>query len=228
MSGRVLMLIGAAAAVLGAALAFLGNPRLLRQSEAPSGFSRIDPRPVLEPWVEGEVTVDSRSRTEWVAFDFSRGSIVTDARIDSPTWDIAFQRYRVRSNSGTTNPHGRAGAVRYEGHAPDFAPEDGYQVDEWEGLGYDQVSYNRVFDRWYRYNPFASGLVPRDYEYVIRTADGGYARFRFVSYDCPSATGGEQGCVTFRYGYRSDFSRKLGPGPDPTRFAGGQAASARP
>ncbi len=219
MSGRVLILAGAAGAVLGIVFVFFAAPVLIARPSGPTSFTPIDPRPVLEPWVEREITVDSRSRTKWVYFDFSRGSVVTDAGIDAPTWDIAFQRYQIRTNSGATNPHGRAGALRYEGHTPAIAPESGYQVDVWEGYEYDQVSLNGVFRRWYRYSPFASGLVPRDYEYIIRTADGGYARFRFVSYDCPDATGGGQGCVTFRYGYRSDFSRKLGPGPDAARSA---------
>jgi HmuY protein len=211
MTGRFLILVGLAGAVIGAAFVFFVAPALMSRVEVPYSFSRVDPKPVLEPWVEGQVTVDARSRTDWVAYDFSRGSVVTDARIDAPSWDIAFQRYRVRSNGGTTNPHGDAGAIRYEGKAPDTAPEGGYEVDEWEGYGYDQISHNRTFRRWYRYSPLASGLVPRDYEYVIKTADHGYVRFRFVSYDCPAAAGGGQGCVTFQYGYRSDFSRRLGP-----------------
>jgi hypothetical protein len=213
LTGRTLLITGFLGLLVGVVFVFFVAPALTVHAGAPAGFSPVHPAPVLEPWVAGEVTVDSRSHTGWVAFDFSRGSIVTDARIDVPNWDIAFQRYRVRSNSGTTNPRGRAGVIRYSGDAPDVAPEDGYAVDEWEGYAYDQVSYNKTFRRWYRYSPFAGGLVPRDYEYVIRTADGGYARFRFVSYDCPAAVGGGQGCVTFRYGYRSDFSRKLAEGP---------------
>lgn len=209
MTGRILILVAFIGIALGLVFVFILGPALSAHAGAPASFTPVHPAPVLVPWVEGEVTVDSRTRTGWVAFDFSRGSIVTDAKIDVPNWDIAFQRYRVRTNSGTTNPHGKAGAIRYDGEAPGQAPEDGYAVDEWEGYAYDQISHNKTFRRWYRYSPFASGLVPRDYEYVIRTADGGYARFRFISYDCPAATGGGQGCVTFRYGYRSDFSRKL-------------------
>ena len=209
MSGRVLILVASIGIVVGILFVFFLAPALSARAGTPSAFSPIEPAPVLVPWVEGEVTVDSRDRKGWVHFDFSRGSIVTDAKIDVPNWDLAFQRYRVRTNSGTTNPHGRAGVIRYDGEAPALAPESGYSVDEWEGYGYDQISHSKTFRRWYRYNPFAGGLIPRDYEYVIRTADGGYARLRFVSYHCPASVGGGQGCVTFRYGYRSDFSRKL-------------------
>jgi hypothetical protein len=75
------------------------------------------------------------------------------------------------------------------------------------------MTLNPVFHRWYRYSPMANGLVPRGDYFAIRTADFGWAWLQFLAYYCPGREGGGAGCVTFRYGYRSDFSRKLGPGP---------------
>lgn len=210
LSGRNLVVIVVGSLAVGVA-GSIGLTKFLRtRGTSPYAVTPIDPQPVLEPWVERTVTVDARDHDRWVYFDFSRGSVVTDAQPDGRNWDIAFSRYMVQTNGGTTNPHGIAGAIRIDGAEPTQAPADGYQVDEWEGYGQDQVSHNRAFRRWYRYNPMAAGLVPRDDRwFVIRAADGGYAKLRFVSYHCPGSLGGGHGCVTFRYGYRSDFSREL-------------------
>lgn len=207
MSGRVLLAVGLGSLVVGIGLALAAGPALTGRRPAARPISPIDPRPVLVPWVERQITVDARDEQRWAYFDFSRGSVVTDAVVDGPNWDLAFQRYRVATNSGTTNPHGRAGARKMGERRPRHAPKDGYTVDEWE----QDLTLNRVFHRWYRYSPMVNGLVPRGDYFVIRTADLGYAWMQFVAYYCPSSAGGGPGCVTFRYGYRSDFSRTLGP-----------------
>lgn len=204
-SGRVMIAVGLGSCVVGIGLALAAGP-VLRERHAPAhGISPIDPRPVLAKWVTGEVTVDARDREAWTYFDFSRGSVVRDAVVDGHNWDLAFQRYRVATNSGTTNPNGHAGALKVGPHRPKRAPAEGYEVDHWE----ESLTLNPVFHRWYRYSPMANGLVPRGDYFVVRTADFGYAWLKFVGYYCPSRDGGGAGCVTFRYGYRSDFSREL-------------------
>jgi hypothetical protein len=208
MTGRVLLGIGMASLVVGVGLALAAAPALRSRHPITPPVSPIAPRPVLAPWVEGEITVDARSEETWTYFDFSRGSVVTDAQPSGHNWDLAFQRYRVATNSGSTNPRGHAGALKVGQHRPTRAPEKGYRVDEWE----QGVTLNRVFHRWYRYSPMVNGLVSRGDHFVIRTADAGYAWLRFVAYYCPAALGGGPGCVSFRYGYRSDFSHKLGRG----------------
>ncbi len=209
MSGRTLLRVGLFSIALGVAIGYALIPMIRARATSPYEVSPIDPEPVLEPYVEGLVTIDARSHTEWAYFDFSRGSVVTDAQADGLNWDLGFSRTNVRTNSGSTNPHGPAGAIRGTRQEPAEAPETGYQIDEWEGYGAQSLSHNPAFRRWYRYNPFAAGLEPRDIWFVIRTADGGYAKLQFLSYHCPAALGGGHGCVTFRYGYRSDFSREL-------------------
>lgn len=207
MSGRGLIIVGLCSVVVGIGIAvWIANT--LGDRHSPYEISPIDPQPVLEPWVEGQVTIDARDRTKWVYFDFSRGSVVEDiVRLDAPTWDLAFLRYRVATNSGTTHPNGFGGAIKLGKEEPFEAPEAGYEVDEWE----NSKSYNPAFRRWYRYSPLASGLVSRKYHYIVRTADHGYAKLQFLSYSCPGSLGGGAGCVTFRYGFRSDFSRRLEP-----------------
>lgn len=206
-SGRLMIAVGLVSLVGGIAIALEAAPAL-REHNAPGyGISPVDPRPVLVKWVEKQITVDARDRAGWTYFDFSRGSVVRDAIADGHNWDLAFQRYRVATNSGTTNPRGHAGAIKVGPHRPKRAPTEGYVVDHRE----EDLTLNPVFHRWYRYSPMANGLVPRGDYFVVRTADYGYAWLQFVGYYCPGREGGGAGCVTFRYGYRSDFSRELRP-----------------
>lgn len=210
--GRAVLYIGLACVGVGIAVAiFLLVPALEARASTSSHYAitPIDPQPVLDKYVENTVTIDARARDRWVFFDFSRGSVVIDSRLDLPNWDLAFQRYRVETNGGSTNPHGTGGAIRLKQVEPTEAPEDGWVLDAWEGYGKYSTSLNSEFNRWYRYSPMRSGLVSRGDWYLVKTADGGYAKLEFLSYHCPERLGGGMGCVTFRYGYRSDFSRKL-------------------
>lgn len=207
MNGRMLLGFGLGSCLAGIGIGFAAAPALNGHNASPYAISPVDPKPVQARWVEARVTVDARAQDRWTYFDFSRGSVVTDAAPNGHNWDLAFQRYRVATNSGATNPNGHAGALKRGRRRPRWAPADGYRVDQWV----EDLTFNTVFDRWYRYSPFENGLVPRDRYFVIRTADAGYAWLHFVAYYCPPRDGGGAGCVTFRYGYRSDFSRELGP-----------------
>lgn len=209
-TGRVLLYFGLVCVALGIGAAFLIVPALEARAQSEFPITPIDPQPVLDEYAEGVVAIDARHRQRWVFFDFSRGSVVTDARLDGRNWDLAFQRYKIETNSGTTNPDGPGGAIRLDAKEPTEAPETGWVVDQWEGYGRQSTSVNPEFSRWYRYSPMRSGLVSRGDWYLVKTADGGYAKLKFLSYHCPGSLGGGHGCVAFRYGYRSDFSRKLG------------------
>ncbi len=150
-------------------------------------------------------TVDAGSHDKWVYFDFSRGSAVDIGSRGSLDWDIAFQRHRMITNGGATNPLGQGGVVDL---GPlDIAsalelPASGYAADERRG----DVPRNRLLEDWYDYNWTSHVLKPADRAYAIRTADGNFAVLRFLGYYCP---GGRPGCVTFRYRYRGDGERTL-------------------
>lgn len=156
-------------------------------------------------------TVDAGLHDAWVYFDFSRGSRV---EIESPAaldWDIAFQRHRMITNGGATNPRGQAGVVDLGPLSIDSAaidvPSDGFVVDDRGG----DASRNSLLEDWYDYSFISHILRPSDRAYAIRTADGKYAVLRFIGYYCP---GGRPGCVTFRYRYRGDGRREF-PAPRP-------------
>ncbi len=150
-------------------------------------------------------TVDARSHEDWVHFDFSRGSVVQRESEGSLDWDIAFRRHRMITNGGGTNRLGRAGVLDLGEttlEAGVVLPVDGYVVDERRG----DEPRNRVLEDWYEYSWISHLLRPTDKTYALRTANGEYALLRFLSYYCP---GGQAGCVTFRYRYRGDGSRRL-------------------
>lgn len=148
-------------------------------------------------------TVDARSHDDWVYFDFSRGSVVPVDSRRSLDWDIAFQRHRMITNGGATNPLGRAAVASLGSAVIESAlelPEAGYVADERRG----DTPRNRVLEDWYEYSWTSHVLRPADGAFAIRTADGRYAVVRFEGYYCP---GGRPGCVAFRYRYRGDGGR---------------------
>ena len=73
------------------------------------------------------------------------------------------------------------------------APEAGYQATP-------------AFAGWYRYGFLSHVLSPRPRVWAVRAADGRYAKMEFVSYYCP---GSQPGCLTFRYVFQGDGSRRL-------------------
>jgi hypothetical protein len=155
-------------------------------------------------------TVDASNADRWAFFDFSRGSVV---EAPEPTdWDLAFSRFTVIVNGGP-GFEGRGGAqdlgeVGFDSVA--VVPEAGYTVTE---AGADSI--HPVLARWYHYSFTSHLLTPKPSVYAVRTADGRYARLRFLGYYCPGA---QPGCVTFEYVYQGGEGRTVveaadGPAP---------------
>jgi hypothetical protein len=166
--------------------------------------SPIEARPAGERLVGPlRYTVDARNPDRWTYFSFSRGSVATDPRPFD--WDLAFRRFQIIVNGGDAFP-GMGGVRWVEGTAMDsipVLPEAGY-------VGTEVVRGDSIavpLDDWYEYSFFSHLLMPLPRTYLIRTADGRYARLRFESYYCPGA---QPGCVTFEYSYQGrggrDFS----------------------
>ena len=176
---------------------------------------RRDPPPghpisVLEPTSEPTsvteerlVTIDARDPDRWTRLDLSRATIVGGS--DLRGWDIAARRFRLVVNGGHGFA-GQAGARRLLGRSFESvseAPANGY-VGSLVTPGGDTV--NAELDGWYRYGFFSHLLEPDDAVFAIRTADGRYAILEIVGYYCPGA---EPGCLTLRYVYQGDGSRRV-------------------
>lgn len=146
-------------------------------------------------------TVDATDPDRWIFFDFSRGSIVPES-VDG--WDLAFHRFNVIVNGGP-GFSGQGGALDL-GSLPDDSIQD-VPRGPYPGTEAGRDSVHAALEDWYSYSFTSHLLTPRDRVYAIRTADGRYARLRFLSYYCP---GPQPGCVTFEYVYQGGGGR--GPG----------------
>ncbi|MGH7544763.1 MAG: HmuY family protein [Gemmatimonadota bacterium] len=151
-------------------------------------------------------TVDARDERRWVAFDFSRRSVVPVDDLRGLDWDLAFNRFRIRTNGGATNPAGGAGALDLGRVAFDsvvVVPDSGYAQDVSVSAN---ETRNPALERWYDYSWLSHRLTPKPRAYAVRTADGRYAKVTVLSYYCADGTAG---CVTFRYAYAGDGGRRF-------------------
>ena len=130
-------------------------------------------------------TVDATSSERWRHFSFRLGSVIDTA--GPADWDLAFRRYQIMVNSGVVD----LGDVAFA--SVTSAPDSGYQATP-------------AFAGWYRYGFLSHLLSPRPRVWAVRAADGRYAKIEFVSYYCPGA---QPGCLTFRYVFQGDGSRRL-------------------
>lgn len=196
------VVLGAAAVSFAAAMALLVAQSLLRpdlpefapghRSVAPSADALVGP---------ATYTIDARSNREWRFFRFATGGAV-----DGPApsrWDLAVQRHRLIVNGGP-GFGGAAGiidlgAVHFD--SVDVVPDSGYLT-----TGVTSDSAVAGLDKWYDYGFLSHVLTPTRHVYAVRTADRRYAKLEILSYYC---TGGVPGCLTIRYAYQPDGSRRV-------------------
>lgn len=134
-----------------------------------------------------EITLDASS--DWVYFDLTSGSTITDP--DSETWQIAFSRYNVKTNSGISGDGGVGsfyaqqpdGFYDDEGAFDDSASTDASIIAAAEADLTDTSGWN-TFDSWSEdaaysvLNPDYQGSYPSLLEYG------------FYSYDPTGSTAG--------------------------------------
>lgn len=182
---------------------------LVATSFARPRLATFEPTPIAstpagDSLVVDTVTIDARDPDAWAFFDFSRRGVVS--RPGPREWDLAARRYRMVVNGGAALPGGGGAlALQAPWGAVREAPAGGYETTAGR---LDAEPAHSVLDGWYRYDFLAHVLEPRDRTFVVRTADGKYAKLRFLGYYCPEAT---PGCLTFEYAYQGDGSRRLAP-----------------
>lgn len=188
-------------AILAVAVLLVGLS-LRRDSPPTFAPTSFDPQPVGDSLVGPvRVTLDAADSDRWVFFDFSHGAPA--ARPGPTGWDVAFRRFNIRVNGGDGFA-GRAAVVDLGNvafPAVTAAPDTG-----WVTSSAATDSTNPAIDRWYDYGFTSHLLTPKPRVYAIRTADGRYAKLRFLSYYCPGA---KPGCVTFEYVYQGDGSKRF-------------------
>lgn len=160
---------------------------------------------------------NSTAANDWVYFSFSKGdSVVIDKAnaAKDQTWDIAFQRFYIRTNSGTSG-EGQGGALDTKETAFDkvtVVPTSGFiadtKVDMMTIMGkFDERSANTAFQvldhpvwAWF---DAPTGDMQWHYNknvFIIKTADGKhYAKIIMKQYK--SDDGKESGHIKFDYVY---------------------------
>jgi hypothetical protein len=156
-------------------------------------------------------TLEARAAESWTFFDFSRGAVVDVPQQFGLDWDLAFQRHKILANGGATNPKGRGAILNLGPVAFDElweAPVEGYNEDTIAAITPETITTeNLAIKAWYHYNFLTHVLQPQSNVYIIRTADGKYAKVRLLSYYCDG--GQASGCFTLEYVYQGNGSRRF-------------------
>jgi len=172
-----------------------------------------------QPIQSQEFEINSTGSTTWKYFSFTTNDTVsvTDPAT-STAWDLAFQRYRIKTNGGLSgNGSGSAansfkkGQTGYDALTviPDtttFVADASISIAVQQG--YASYVVNPALYTWFSLEFATQGtqIVPSDYIYIVKTASGKYAKVWFKSYY--SATN-LSGYVTFQYKYQADGSKNL-------------------
>lgn len=177
-----------------------------------------EPKPALEIKT---VQIDAKSYSEWVYFSIDKGEIVTvnPASFSSDlNWDIAFHRNDVRLNCGASGK-GAGGALKTSVKTLaeiTTAPASGYKTDATKSIMTKFVLPVPVFENqpasteinWLNVDTSSPPPVYTlfDEVYVIKTAQGKYAKIKFKNY---LGDKNETMIITLEYAYQPDGSTSL-------------------
>lgn len=159
--------------------------------------------------------INSTGSTTWKYFSFALNDTITVTDpATSIVWDLAFQRYRIRTNGGksgsglgsaaNTYQKGQTGfdALKLVSDTATFAADDSVHIAVQQG--YATYVVNPLLYTWFAYDQTL--LVPTDYVYMVKTGTGKYAKVWIKSYYNAYAT---SGYVTIQYKYQPDGSKNL-------------------
>ncbi len=152
--------------------------------------------------------LNATSYEKWVYYSLEKGAIV---EVSSPetdlTWDIAFQRWYVKTNSGTSGL-GKGGAINTKKTDWDkvvIAPPTGYKVDAigtlngWDVVKNVETKKEGTFSQEASlYVTYISGgkYKNRNEVYLLKTAKGKFVKIQFYDYVNERLKGGYP---SFRY-----------------------------
>jgi len=163
--------------------------------------------------------VNSTGSTTWKYFSFAKNDTITVSNPSTSTeWDLAFQRYRIKTNGGKSGTglgsaansylKGQTGfdALKMVSDTATFVTDNDILIAVQQG--YATYTVNPKIYTWFTIELATQGtqIVPSDYIYIVKTATGKYAKVWFKSYY--SATNAS-GYVTIQYKYQPDGSKNL-------------------
>ncbi|NOK39030.1 hypothetical protein HMI49_38175 [Corallococcus exercitus] len=128
--------------------------------------------------------VDATDPAAWVAMDLDSGKQVSAT--EDALWDLAFQRYTVKTRGGVSGTGGvRVAIVPGTSFAAlTQAPASGYVTDAADGsdTGDSPDTVFNAGDGWYSYDLQFHTLTPRAQLYVVRSDAGAYFKVQVQSY----------------------------------------------
>ncbi len=175
--------------------------------------------------------VDATSRESWTLVDFSTGKqypmanlYKNRARLQEIPWDLGFQRTKVVTNSGETNPKGTVAAANL-GPIPfdqlQEVPQPAELVQDTRSFG---NLINPAISDWYNYRTRTHNVESKKNVYLIRTHEGRYLKLRFLNYYCSRedeecrtvmCSRDEAACITLEYQLTEPGSVRFPKAPPP-------------
>lgn len=129
------------------------------------------------------MVVDATDATRWVYFDFDVAAEVEDA---APGWDVAFQRFTIKTNGGISGDGGVevARVEAAELFEVTTEPPGPWLVDEPDGPDEGSTDdYAFVQEpAWFEYDIRFHTLTPRPFVYVVRSTDKKLFRVKLRGY----------------------------------------------
>lgn len=176
--------------LLAATLAACGSIKPNENNTTTDGGS-TDTTPLITIVDEGSgvhtAVVDAHDETKWSFLDLDTSQPVSPADSAHDTvWDLSFQRFLIRTNSGTSGSGGGE-AARLEGVGfadVTTAPASGYVADN-EAMGESETGPAYAFlvgDGWYSYDIATHQLSARAVVYVVKTPEGHYFKVQVLGY----------------------------------------------
>jgi len=163
--------------------------------------------------------INSTGSATWKYFSFAKNDTISVSDpATSSDWDLAFQRYRIKTNGGKSGSgvgsaansyqKGQTGfdALKLVSDTATFVADDSIQIAIQQG--YATYVVNPEIYTWFTIELATQGtqIVPSDYIYIVKTGIGKYAKVWFKSYY--SATN-VSGYVSFQYKYQPDGTKTL-------------------
>jgi hypothetical protein len=165
------------------------------------------------------VVLNATQSNAWKYFSFDINDTLTvNNPATSDAWDLAFQRYRIRTNSGQTGSGqgcaANAGLTGQQGFNNLTQVSDTLQFIQDDEItiavqqGYATYLVNPELYNWFTMEMTTQGtqIVPSDSIYVVKTAKGKYAKVWFKSYYSAS---NESGHITMQYFYQPNGTGQL-------------------
>lgn len=157
---------------------------------------------------------------DWIYYSLEKGkevSVSEASHAESTDWDIAFNRYNVRTNSGASGK-GKGGALLTdvkELAACTTVPQGTFTVDAAytitaPGTGFPpptmESTANEVLCKAITFSGPPPSYTPSDYVFIVRTASGKYAKLKAKSFFNDE---GKSGFYSFEYAIQLDGSTNL-------------------